>query len=290
MKPEPPDAESLFAAHSRSYSAYQYVYPVLSRRSRGISIGVNLNRDKACTFRCVYCQVDRTTPGVDDPIDFDRLAAELDHAIGLVQSGELFEGPQFGRTPPELRRLNDIALSGDGEPTMCPEFEKAVAVCADARKRHALDDVKLVLITNSSLLDRESVARGLELLDANNGEIWAKLDAGTEAYYQQVDRSAVPFARILENLRETARKRPIVIQTLWMRLLDRGPSRDELEAYCRRLVELIEAGGRIKLVQIHTVARVPAESWVGPLSTGELNAIAELVRGRTGLPVAVFGA
>ena len=57
------------------------------------------------------------------------------------------------------------------------------------RQERRLDQLKLVLITNASMFHREAVARALEVLDANNGEIWAKLDAGTEAYYQQVARS-----------------------------------------------------------------------------------------------------
>ena len=76
--------------------------------------------------------------------------------------------------------------------------------CAEVRRRHRLDDVKLVLITNASLFHRPQVRRALETLDANGGEIWAKLDAGTEDYYAQVNRSAVPWRQILDNLREAA--------------------------------------------------------------------------------------
>ena len=54
-----PAAASLFQDHPRSFEANRYVYPVLSRRAGGISIGVNLNVDKVCNFHCVYCQVSR---------------------------------------------------------------------------------------------------------------------------------------------------------------------------------------------------------------------------------------
>jgi wyosine [tRNA(Phe)-imidazoG37] synthetase (radical SAM superfamily) len=138
------------------------------------------------------------------------------------------------------------------------------------------------------MFHREAVSRALEVLDANNGEIWAKLDAGTEAYYQQVARSVVSFRRILDNLLLAARARPIVIQSLFMRLYDQPPTLAEQEAYCYRLRELTAAGGRIKLVQIHTVARPPAEAWVAALSQEEVDGLAELVRLRTGLPVAAF--
>jgi len=281
-------ARTLFQAHGRSFHGNHYVYPVLSRRAGGISIGANLHRDGSCNFRCVYCQVDRPHAGLKEPIDFPRLADELDRTIELVASGRIYEDPAFCQTPEPLRRLNDIALSGDGEPTVHPDFELVVDTCAEARSRRQLHELKLVLITNASMLHRERVRRALETLDANHGEIWAKLDAGSEAYYQQMARTVVPFQQILDNLREAALVRPIVIQSLWMRIFEEVPPPAEPEAYCQRLHEIITAGGRIKLVQIYTVARTPAESWVSPLAGAELEAMAELVRRSTGLTVATF--
>ena len=285
---DPETPRELFEAHPRSFRRNRYVYPVLSRRAGGISIGVNLNLDKVCNFGCIYCQVDRTEPGQRESVEIDRLVAELDAAVELVTSGRIFEGRQFGRTPPELRRLNDIALSGDGEPTTCGNFDAVVAACADVRRRHRLEDLKLVLITNASMFHREQVRRALATLDAANGEIWAKLDAGTEDYYRQIARSAVPFRRILDNLLGAARVRPIVIQSLFMRIRGQPPGVAEQEAYCDRLSEIASGGGRIKLVQVHTLARPPAESWVTALGSAEIDALADLVRRRTGLPVAAF--
>jgi wyosine [tRNA(Phe)-imidazoG37] synthetase (radical SAM superfamily) len=200
MPPNP-----LFQAHGRDFGQFRYVYPVLSRRAEGISIGVNLNRDRFCNFHCVYCQVDRRRLGDSVPLDLALLAQELDTAVGQFLSGELFEDSAFRQTPSELRRLNDIAISGDGEPTAQPLFGAAVAAAAEVRKRRGLDELKLVLITNASLLHQEPVRSALETLDRNHGEIWAKLDAGTEAYYRRVARSAVDFEQILANLREASR-------------------------------------------------------------------------------------
>ena len=261
---------------------------MLSRRAGGISIGVNLSLDQFCNFHCIYCQVDRSQPAEAEFIGLDRLAEELDRTIEMVVSGRIYEGPQFRHTPPVLRRLNDIALSGDGEPTAYANFEQVVDVCAEVRRRHGLADVKLVLITNASLLHRPAVLQALATLDANGGEIWAKLDAGTEDYYRLVARSAVPWRQILGNLQEAARKRPIVIQSLWMRIRGEPPPPAELAAYCDRLREILAAGGQIKLVQIHTVARKPAEASVAALCNAEVDAIADLVRSRTALPTAAF--
>jgi wyosine [tRNA(Phe)-imidazoG37] synthetase (radical SAM superfamily) len=279
---------SIFAAHSREFTDNRYVYPVLSRRAGGLSIGVNLNPDKFCNFRCVYCQIDRNEPGDDEPVDLATLADELDRMVELVASGGIFRGVQFRNTPDALRRLNDVAFSGNGEPTACPNFDRAVEVCAEVRRHHKLDDVKLVLITNATLFHQPRVRRALEILDANNGEIWAKLDAGSEECYRTIDRSAVPWQRILDNLREAAGVRPIVIQSLFLRIHGQSPPEAELHAYCDRLREIVAAGGQIKLVQVHTIARRPAEPWATSLSDGEIDAIAETVRSRTALPVAAF--
>lgn len=288
MKPLP--AVACFQSHARSYAANRFVYPVLSRRAGGISIGINLNPEKSCNFDCVYCQVDRSDRGaaVLRPADLPQLAEELEGMLEAVLSGRIFEAPPFRQTPEPLRRLNDIALSGDGEPTASPLLGEVVSLAAEARQRRGLADLKIVLLTNASLLDREPVRRALEVLDANNGEIWAKLDAGTEAYYRKVARSRVGFPRILDNLRQAARGRPIVIQSLWMHLGERPPPAEEQEAYCQRLLEILAAGGKIKLVQVHTIARRPAESFASPLPAKEVEAMAELVRRRTGLPVAAF--
>ncbi len=278
----------LFAKHTSEFAENHYVYPVLSRRAGGISIGINLNLDKLCTFHCVYCQVDHTEPGKAEKVDLTRLAEELDAMLEEVASGDIFAGPKFRDTPPPLRRLNDIAFSGDGEPTACGEFDAAVEVCAEALRRRKLHDVKLVVITNASLLHRPRVQKALKIIDAVGGEIWAKLDAGTEGYYRTVDRSDVPWRRILDNLRDAALERPIVIQTLFSRLHDEPPRPAEIEAYCDRLQEILAAGGRIKVVQIHTIARQPAEAWVTPLANAEIDALADVVRRRTGLSVAAF--
>jgi len=136
--------------HRRTFADNLYVYAVVSRRSKGVSVGLNLNPDKVCNFDCVYCQVDRTTSGTVRDVDVSRLRAELETMLELVQSRRLFETDRFRATPSHLRRLNDIAFSGDGEPTTCFEFPEAVRLAAQVRRERGLADVKLVLITNAT--------------------------------------------------------------------------------------------------------------------------------------------
>src|SRR5882724_4778546 len=109
--------QTLHTRHPRSWHENKFVYPVVSRRSKGISIGVNLNPDKVCNFDCIYCQVDRRSEAETQFVETGPLLDEIDQMLHLVTSGALFEGEAFCHVPPERRRLNDIAFAGDGEPT-----------------------------------------------------------------------------------------------------------------------------------------------------------------------------
>jgi wyosine [tRNA(Phe)-imidazoG37] synthetase (radical SAM superfamily) len=280
-------ANALHSDHARLFEHNRFVYPVLSRRSGGISIGVNLNPDKVCNFDCIYCQVDRRSESETRFVELDALLAELRATLELVTSGAIYETEKFRSVPETLRRLNDIAFSGDGEPTTYKNFDELMERCAEVKAAAGLDDlkdsVKMVLITNASMFHRPHVQRGLEVLDRNNGEIWAKLDAGTDEYYHLIERTSIPFRQILDNITAAARMRPLVIQSLFMRVAGEPPSPTELAAFCDRLNEIIAAGGQLKLVQVYTIARRPAESYVTPLADAEVDAIVELVRERTGL-------
>ena len=275
--------------HRRLWREFDYCYPVISRRSRGVSLGVNLNPDKVCNFDCVYCEVDRRTPPKRKDLDLDLLERELDVLLDLATSGEIYQFPPFDSALPEQRRLNDIAFSGDGEPTTAREFAKVVARVARLKAQRGLDLVKLVLITDSSRLQAPEVVKGLETLMANQGEVWAKLDAGTEPFYREICRSQVPFERILDNLLATARRWPILIQTLFLDWKGQGPVAAELEAYCGRLEHILAQGGQLQAIQLYTVARPTPEPEARPLRRLELDAIAARLRGRLpGLPVEVY--
>jgi len=281
-------AEQLYASHPRSWRENKFVYPVLSRRSRGISLGINLNPDKVCNFDCIYCQVDRTSSAETRFVEIDRLLAEVDWMLRFVTSGDIYADETFQSVPAELRRLNDIAFSGDGEPTTYRNFDEIIQAVADVKRSYGLDGVKLVLITNASMFHRPAIEKGLRILDAHNGEIWAKLEAGTDEYFQLIERTKIRFRQVLDNITAAARIRPLVIQSLFMNVNGQPPSAAEIDAFCDRLNEIIGAGGRIKLVQIYTVARQPAESFVTPLKNQQVDAIAGNVSDRTGLNTDVY--
>lgn len=274
--------------HSRSWHESRFIYPVLSRRSQGLSIGVNLNPDKICNFDCVYCQIDRRSDAETKFVATEQLIEELRHLLALVESGAIWNEERFRETPQPLRRLNDIAFSGDGEPTSHKNFPQVVQAVADVKNECHLKKTKLVLITNASLFHRPAVTEGLRILDHNQGEVWAKLDAGTADYYKLIERTPIPFSRVLDNIAQAARLRPLVIQSLFLRFNGAPPSREEINAFCDRLNEIVSSGGTISLVQIYTIARATAETNVTALSDEEVDGICEMVRERTGLAVAGY--
>jgi wyosine [tRNA(Phe)-imidazoG37] synthetase (radical SAM superfamily) len=280
--------EAAYRRHDRQWKGNRYVYAVVSRRSRGVSIGINLNPGKECNFRCIYCQVDRRDTSSVGTVDPGRLAEELGAAMQQERDGSLYEIAPFNLLPPERRGLRDIAFSGNGEPTASPSFASAVRIAARQRRHYGLDDAKIVVITNASRLDDPEVEKALAVLDENNGEIWAKLDAGTEAYFRKVNRSAVPIEKILHNILIAASVRPLIIQTLWLQFRGASPPRDEIEAYCSRLNQLLSSGGRLKRLQLYTIARSTPDPSVSALDDRDLDRVADIVRERVPVPVEVF--
>ncbi len=274
--------------HSRRYQDFTYVYPVISRRSRGLSIGINLNPDKRCNFDCVYCEVDRTIPGKATHVDLAQAADELRWLARHAVTGGLGEEEKFREAGALTLEIRDFAFSGDGEPTMVPNFDACVEMAVGVRQELGLSDTQIVLITDAAGLDKATVRRGLEIMDANHGEVWAKLDAGTEGYFRQVNRGFVSFSRILRNLNLTAQARPIVIQSLFLKVHGEMMSALELRSYIQRLQDILAVGGQIKEVHAYTIARPTPEAWATRLTLAELESLASMVRNETGLRVLTF--
>ena len=275
--------------HARTLRDHLYVYAVLSRRAGGVSIGVNLSPHKRCNFDCTYCQVDRSAPGRTPTVDLALLRAELRGTFEAAASGALLEEPRFEGVSAEQATLADVAFSGDGEPTAERWFADAARVVAEERARAGLDDLPTRLITNATTFHLPKVSETLRFLDDHGLDVWAKLDAGTPAYYALVDRSSVPFERVLDNIRTCALDRETTIQTLFARHGGEAPSAAEIAAWGERLREFGDGGGRIGWVQVHTVSRPPAEAFVSALTVEELDTIADVAR--TALPgarVAVY--
>ena len=271
----------------RDFLDNRYVYVVVSARARGLSVGVNLSPDKNCNFHCVYCEVHRNGEPRPGPLDVEALAAELKKTLAFVRTGRLRERPWYRALPDELLQLRHVALSGDGEPTLSPLFAEGLQAVVHVRALSGFPFFKLVLLTNATGLDLPQVQHGLKHLTRSD-EVWAKLDGGTQAYVNRVNRPSVPLEKILSNILILGRQRPVVIQSLFPAINGEEPPLEEIEQYARRLLELKKAGAQISLVQIYSATRPSPNSESGHLSLKALSRIAQTVRQATGLTAEVF--
>jgi wyosine [tRNA(Phe)-imidazoG37] synthetase (radical SAM superfamily) len=221
------------SSQAREFLGNRFVYAVVSRRARGLSVGVNMNPDGRCNFNCAYCEVNRAAPAREKSLDVDAMAEELQRTLMLAGSGELGNFDCYRNTPAGLLELRQVALSGDGEPTLGPDFLEAVRAVVHVRALGRFPFFKIVLLTNASGLDLREVQDGLKLFTPQD-EIWAKLDAGTQGCMNEVNRPDCPLEKILANILLIARQRPVVIQSLFP-LLDRGePPAEEVFQFAQR--------------------------------------------------------
>ncbi len=233
--------------HSRDSAGLRYVYPVISRRAGGISIGINLNPNNACNWRCIYCQVPNLTRGTAPPINLVLLEKELSSFLHELQHGDFMQ-----RVPPEARRINDIALSGNGEPTSAQEFAEVIEVIA----KHKPTDLKLVLITNGSLMQRENVQHGLRRMAQLNGEVWFKLDRASEAGMALVNDTKLTMDAVRRNLTTAIECCPNTwLQTCWFALDGIAPSKQDEDDYLDLLVSTMQGGIMPQGVLLYGLAR-----------------------------------
>ncbi len=272
---------------SRETLGNRFVYLKVSPRARGLSAGVNLNPDRKCNFDCLYCDVNRQPPSDTPPVDVDVLADELVRTLAQMEPGQLRRLECFRNLPDELLTLRHVAISGDGEPTLCPVFSDALRAVVHIRARGQFPFFKIVLLTNATALDQPSVQQGLRLLIPQD-EVWAKLDGGSSTYVKRVNRPHVNLAKILNNILLLARQRPVVIQSLFPIIDGQEPPEEEIDQYAHRLLELVDGGAQIPLVQIYSATRAPTHPECGHLPLRTLSRIAQKVRASTRLPVEVF--
>jgi wyosine [tRNA(Phe)-imidazoG37] synthetase (radical SAM superfamily) len=284
-----PDARSVETAFGRPRNSLnnRFVYAVISQRARGLSIGVNLNPDQGCNFDCVYCEVDRDNAGGKRKVDIRSMSAELESLLSVVAEGRLRGFAWFRTVPSELLELKEVALSGDGEPTLCPNFKEVVREVLRIRSHERYGSFKIVLITNGTGLDAPGVVKAVKRL-AKEDEVWIKLEAGTQVHMSRVNRSEVALEKVLANALAMGKRRPIIIQSLFPLMDGKGPSREEIEQYVRRLGELKAAGAQIALVQVYSAHRPPHHPRCEHLPLKDLSYIARRVRMATGLRAEVF--
>ena len=273
--------------YTRDFLQNRFVYVVVSPRAHGLAVGVNMNPDKRCNFDCVYCEVNRDVPSRDEYLDVPVMVAELQHTMHLALEDKLRDLLHFQTLPPELLQLRHVVLSGDGEPTLCPNFCEALQAIIHLRALGEFPFFKLVLATNATGLDLPNVQLGLQSLTPKD-EVWAKLDGGSTDYLEKINRPQVSMDKVTANILAVAQERPVVIQSLFPRFSGEEPPAEEIEAFIVRLRGMRTEGAQIALVQVYSAKRSTMHPDYGHLSLKSLSSIAQRVRTGTGLKVEVF--
>ena len=272
--------------HDRDSAGMTYVYPVVSRRAGGVSVGVNLNPNNACNWACVYCQVPNLVRGTAPEIDLAQLEAELRAMLTGILHGDFMKT----RVPEGARRLNDIALSGNGEPTSARVFPQVIELIGRVMADFKLTGkIKLVLITNGSLVDRPRVQDGLGKMAALNGEVWFKFDSATASGMRSVNQTRIAPEKQFDRLAAAARLCPTWLQTCMFALDGKPPAEPEQAAYLAAVERIRKQQIPVRGVLLYGLARPSMQPQAGrlsPLPAGWLEAFAEKIRA-AGLPVKV---
>ena len=261
--------------HDRDVVGMTYVYPVISRRAGGVSIGINLNPNNACNWRCAYCQVPDLVRGSAPEVDLDLLKDELMTMLNSVVHGSFMAE----RVPEDCRRLCDVAISGNGEPTSCRNFDTIVELVVAVMGQFQLsDEVKLRLITNGSYLHKPYVQAGLKLMGDNNGEVWVKVDSATETGIERINGVSATPELLFKQVKTAAKLCPTWIQTCMFAWDGAEPSEAEVRAYLGFIRRLKAETVLIKGVMLYGLARPslqPEAEHLSQLSEAKMQSMAQ---------------
>lgn len=239
--------------HNRDVAGLSYVYPVISRRAGGVSIGINFNTNNACNWRCIYCQVPDLAKGAAPSLDFSLLANELNAFLEQVKNGTFYE---HYAVPENLRVIKDIAVSGNGEPTSLPDFASAIRLVGDiASKQGIFPGCHFVLITNGSLMHQQKVQQGLAQMNRFGGEVWFKLDSATRQGREVINHNLHSDRKVLEQLRISALLCQTKLQTCLLNYQQFPWTEREKRAYLGFLKQITEADINVKEILLYSIAR-----------------------------------
>lgn len=246
--------------------------PIHSRRL-GTSLGINLmpNDGKICSFDCLYCEAgfNAQGPGTTGMPPRNVVRQLLDERLKKMSDAE--------------DPLDVITFSGNGEPTIHPEFPGIIDDVVALRDRY-YPEVKISVLTNSTQIHRPAVADALNKVDNNI----LKLDSAVEATMRMLDRPVSPgftVERVVEHLRQFAGTG--IIQTMITRGAHDGiPVDNTTDA---EISALIEAYDRIRprQIMIYSIDRTTPEQSLERVSREELQAIAARITAATAIHVTV---
>ena len=269
--------------HDRRIFKSKYIYPVVSRRADGLSIGVNLNTNSACNWQCIYCEVPNLKRGKPEPIDLALLKEELIYWLNQVINKDFLDK----HTEPGTL-LRDIAFSGNGEPTAAKEFGAAVKIVMEQIHSFQLESTVTVrLITNGSYLDHSSTQKAWNQLENFNREIWFKIDAIDSIESKRINQINISKKSVVSNLKSSIKISPTIIQTCVLKINNELPSMQAINHYIEFLKPFENS---LKAIHLYSLAR-PTEqqtsNFIERLSYDELQSVSDNIK-QLNIPVLSF--
>lgn len=256
--------------HDRDVAGFKYVYPVVSRRAGGVSVGVNLNPNNACNWRCAYCQVPNLIRGAAPPIDIELLTRELGELFTMVQTPSWLSE----NVPEGAQRVVDVAISGNGEPTTCANLDEVLdEVLRTVDEHRPSGSLSKVIISNGSMMDRPAVKRALSRWREADGEVWFKVDAGTAVERERLNGTSQSNERTHKLLHLCCGLTRTRIQTCVVTWDGLPPDDAQRASYITFLRDAISGGANIHDILLYGIAREshqpeaarvahPGESWM----------------------------
>ena len=224
--------------------------PIHSRRL-GASLGINLlpRHGKVCTFDCIYCECGWNRDGLGD----SRLptAAEVRSALEEKLSQLMLEGTH----------IDSITFSGDGEPTLNPEFPRIIDDTLHLRDAF-YPSAKVSVLSNSTRAHIPEVFAALRKVD----NPIMKIDAPTDALAQLINHPAPGYeiSRVIEALRQF--KGDFILQTMFLRSRDFDSSSPEvLDGWMDIVRDL-----RPREVMVYTIDRTTPETGLRKFTVEEM--------------------
>lgn len=254
---------------NESYAFDGVVYgPVTSRRF-GRSLGINiLGEAKICSFDCPYCHLGPTTTRLNKLKEdgtvpsLVTLSARITEVFKTIHAS----GPV----------IDTITISGNGEPTLHPEFPEIVDKIVEARNAW-LPGKPIVLLSNGAMFDTRKIAEAANKLDVRV----VKIDAGNDKTFKAMNSplARVNLARVIAGTRNL---KDFVVQSLFCQGLVDNTKPTDLEDWIEVLAILKPKG-----VQIHGLSREGAQPGLVRCDEDTLHTIASKLERRTGIKAVV---
>jgi wyosine [tRNA(Phe)-imidazoG37] synthetase (radical SAM superfamily) len=261
--------------HNRDIQGFKYVYPVVSRRAHGVSIGINLNTNNACNWRCIYCQVPNLSRGLPPPVNLEMLAYELRTLLSEITLGNFMQE----YVSEESRQLKDIAFSGNGEPTSSKQFPQTISLVEQILTEFKLiNTIKVRLITNGSMIHKPTILKSIQHLKKINGEVWFKLDGGTQEDILRVNDVNINPDKHIQHLRLCAELCPTWVQTCMFSYQNKTYSELQLSAYLAQINKVKDVIQGVLLYGVARPSHQPEAIDIKQLPIAWLEAFAERIR------------